>query len=138
MVSGLPNLKEFNSCRLPEFREFEEPEPEPDVKSEPESESETEPQLSAPSSSQVNKGCQIGPCFLLQEHYCREQEVNNFQMLEQILGPEEEDEHVGQSFGCGGEEEDPEWSYLDEHVGVEHVGVECDSESADDGRGTVL
>ena len=59
-------------------------------------------------------------------------------MLEQILGPEEEDEHVGQSFGCGGEEEDPEWSYLDEHVGVEHVGVECDSACANDGRGTVL
>ena len=63
------------------------------------SESETKLPISAPSCSTVNKGCQIGPCFLLQEHYCREQEVNNFQMLEQILGPEEEDEQVGQSFG---------------------------------------
>ena len=101
-----------------------------EVKPEPESKL---PQ-SVSSCSKVNKGCQIGPCFLLQQRYCREQEVNNFQMLEQMLGPEEEDEHVGQSFGCGGEEEDPEWSYLDEHVGVEHVGVEYDSESADDGR----
>ena len=126
MVSGHPNLKQFTSCVLPEFCDFQEPEPEP------------QSLLLALSHSKVNKGCQIGPCFLLQAHYCREQEVNNFQMLEQMLGPEEEDEHVGQSFGCGGEEEDSEWSYLDEHVGVEHVGVECDSACANDGRGTVL
>ena len=88
---------------------------------------------SVSSSSKVNKGCQIGSCFLLQQRYCREQEVNNFQMLEQILGPEEEDEHVRQSFGCGGEEEDPDWSYLDEHVGVER-----DSARDDDGRGIVF
>ena len=40
---------------------------------------------------------------------------------------------IRQSFGCGEEEEDPEWSYLDEHVGVGR-----DSARDDDGRGTVL
>ena len=67
------------------------------------------------SNNKIDKCFQIGPCYLLNQLYAKQSEVENFKLLEMMLGPEEEE----------GEEvdvEDPDWSYLDENVGVEVGG----------------
>ena len=69
----------------------------------------------ANNNNKIDKCFQIGPCYLLNQLYAKQSEVENFKLLEMMLGPEEEE----------GEEvdvEDPDWTYLDEHVGVEVGG----------------
>ena len=70
--------------------------------------------------NKIDKCFQIGPCYLLNQLYAKQSEVENFKLLEMMLGPEEEEEK--EEDGGGVDVGDPDWSYLDENVGVEVGG----------------
>lgn len=57
-----------------------------------------------------DKRFHIGPCFILKQLCSKQNEADNFRLLEILLGSEEKEQEE--------EVDDPDWTFLDENVGV--------------------